>query len=89
LFDSLVEPIILYGSEVWGFENIQIMEKINLKFCKRILNHIYAKLYDLACSTSLFLASTNEPLYLKVIPRYVKESITSSFSPFNVKSGKT
>jgi len=24
---KLVEPIILYGSEVWGFENIQIMEK--------------------------------------------------------------
>jgi hypothetical protein len=24
-----------------------------------------------ACATSLFLASTNEPLYLKVIPRYV------------------
>ena len=22
LFDSLVEPIFLYGSEVWGFENI-------------------------------------------------------------------
>ena len=38
LFDSLVEPIILYGSEVWGFENIQIMEKIHLTFCKRILN---------------------------------------------------
>ena len=38
LFDSLVESIILYGSEVWGFENIQIMEKIHLKFCKRILN---------------------------------------------------
>ena len=38
LFDSLVEPIILYGSEVWGFENIQIMEKIHLKFCKRILD---------------------------------------------------
>jgi hypothetical protein len=33
-----VEPIILYGSEVWGFENIQIMEKIHLTFCKRILN---------------------------------------------------
>ena len=37
-FDSLVEPIILYGSEVWGFENIQIMERIHLKFCKRISN---------------------------------------------------
>jgi hypothetical protein len=34
LFDSLVEPIILYGSEIWGFENIQIMDKIHLKFVR-------------------------------------------------------
>jgi hypothetical protein len=38
LLDSLVEPIILYGSEVCGFENIQIIEKIHLKVCKIILN---------------------------------------------------
>ena len=36
LLDSLVEPII--HSEVWGFENIQIIEKIHLKVCKIILN---------------------------------------------------
>jgi uncharacterized membrane protein len=41
LFVSLVESIILYGSEVWGFENIQIMEKIHLKFCKRIFFFFY------------------------------------------------
>ncbi len=38
LFDSLVEPILLYGSEVWGFENLEIIEKVHLQFCKRILN---------------------------------------------------
>lgn len=27
LFDSLVEPILLYGSEIWGFENLQLIEK--------------------------------------------------------------
>ncbi|XP_021350729.1 uncharacterized protein LOC110448677 [Mizuhopecten yessoensis] len=37
LFDSLVEPILLYGSDVWGFENLKIIEQIHLKFCKRIL----------------------------------------------------
>ena len=38
MLDSLVEPIILYGSEVCGFENIQIIKKIHLNVCKIILN---------------------------------------------------
>jgi hypothetical protein len=37
LFDSLVEPI-LYGSEVWGYENLEILERVHMQFCKRILN---------------------------------------------------
>jgi hypothetical protein len=36
-FDSLVEPILLYGSEVWGFENTCSLEKNHLQFCKKIL----------------------------------------------------
>jgi hypothetical protein len=37
LFDCLVEPILLYGSEVWGFENTCSLEKNHLQFCKKIL----------------------------------------------------
>ena len=37
LFDSLVEPILLYGSEVWGFENTCSREKHHLQFCEKIL----------------------------------------------------
>ena len=37
LFDSLVTPIILYCSEIWGFECISNIEKIHLQFCKRVL----------------------------------------------------
>ena len=37
LFESLVEPILLYGSEVWGFENTCSLEKMHLQFCKKIL----------------------------------------------------
>lgn len=33
----MTEPILLYGSEVWGFENFKIFEQMQLKFCKRIL----------------------------------------------------
>ena len=37
LFDAMVEPILLYGSEIWGYENTKIVEQIHLNFCKRIL----------------------------------------------------
>ena len=37
LFDSLISPILTYSSEVWGFENSKIVEKIHLQFCKKIL----------------------------------------------------
>ena len=38
LFDSLITPILVYSSEVWGFENKQGIEKMHLQYCKRILN---------------------------------------------------
>jgi hypothetical protein len=37
LFDAMVEPILLYGSEIWDYENIKIIEQVHLQFCKRIL----------------------------------------------------
>ena len=32
LFDSLVSPILLYASEVWGFENKESIEKVHLQW---------------------------------------------------------
>ena len=37
LFDKIVVPILLYGCEVWGFTNIQVIERLHLKFCKMLL----------------------------------------------------
>ena len=36
LFDSSEEPILLYGCEVWGYENLDILEKVHTKFGKFI-----------------------------------------------------
>jgi hypothetical protein len=34
----MVKPILLYGSEIWGFsKNIQYLEKVQLRFCKLLL----------------------------------------------------
>lgn len=46
LFDSLVKPVLLYGSEIWGPELLSYksefdtsdIEQTHLKFCKQILN---------------------------------------------------
>ena len=37
LFDKLVAPILLYGSEIWGFGSNAVAEREHLKFCKYIL----------------------------------------------------
>ena len=29
MFDKAVVPILLYGSEVWGFENLDLLEKLH------------------------------------------------------------
>jgi hypothetical protein len=37
LFDTMVMPILLYGSEIWGYCNIEIIERVHLRFCKILL----------------------------------------------------
>ena len=36
-FDSVIEPILLYGCDVWGFEDVKDIERVHLKFCKIML----------------------------------------------------
>ena len=38
LFEKMIKPILLYGSEVWGFGNFDTLERVQLKFYKYILN---------------------------------------------------
>ena len=33
----MVKPIILYACEVWGYGNNEILERVQLKFCKLLL----------------------------------------------------
>ena len=37
LFNKLVKPILLYGCEIWGFGNVDVIERVQLKFIKYIL----------------------------------------------------
>jgi hypothetical protein len=38
LIKSLIESILLFSSEVWGFENIDLLERVHLKFLKNVLS---------------------------------------------------
>ena len=37
LFDTLVKPILLYGSKIWAHEGTEILDKLQFRFCKYIL----------------------------------------------------
>lgn len=37
LFDSMINPILNYGSEVWGFHKGPDIERVHIKFLKRLL----------------------------------------------------
>ena len=37
LFDSLILPILLYGCELWGYENIEQIEVFHRNFLRRML----------------------------------------------------
>ena len=36
-FDSLVQPILIYGCEIWGFHKAGDIERVHVKFLKQIL----------------------------------------------------
>ena len=37
LFDKIVKPILIYGSEVWGFGNNSVIKRVHMKFFKLLL----------------------------------------------------
>ena len=44
LFAKIVRPILLYGCEIWGYTNVEMIERVHLKFCKLCCNP-YCKNY--------------------------------------------
>ena len=37
LFDKMVLPILLHGSDIWGHSDCEAVERVHLKFCKPLL----------------------------------------------------
>ena len=38
LFDKIISPILLYGSDIWGTRYARSIEYVHRKFCKYVLN---------------------------------------------------
>ena len=34
----MIAPILLFGSEIWGYENCDLIESFYFKYCKRLLH---------------------------------------------------
>ena len=37
LFDKAIVPIMMYGSEIWGYMQYKALEDVHIQFCKRVL----------------------------------------------------
>lgn len=38
LFNKTIKPVLLYGAELWGYGNCDILERVHLKFLKYLFN---------------------------------------------------
>ena len=66
LFDKLVSPIMLYASEVWGFEKAERLEKLHLRFLKYIL-----KVKTSTCSNMVYGELGRYPIFIQAKSRLI------------------
>ena len=38
IYSKTIKPVLLYGCEIWGFGDLRVLEQVQLKFFKFILN---------------------------------------------------
>ncbi|XP_052807677.1 uncharacterized protein LOC128236681 isoform X2 [Mya arenaria] len=67
LFDAFVAPFLNYASEIWGYTKSKEIERINLKFCKRLLN-----VRKNTCTASVYGELGRYPLYVHRFVRIIQ-----------------
>ena len=67
LFDAFVTPILNYSCEVWGYTKSKELERIHLKFCKRLL-----RVKSNSCSAAVYGELGRYPLYIHRYIRIIK-----------------
>jgi hypothetical protein len=66
LFDKVILPVMIYGCEIWGYEDLQIIETLHLKFLKHIL-----RLKSSTPSYMVYGEHGRFPLYVYVYTRMI------------------
>ena len=64
IFERLVAPILMYGSEVWGFHTADAVERVHTKYCKKILH--------LKCATCISFRYVELGRYPLKLERYFR-----------------
>ena len=59
LFDAFIGSILSYVSEMWGFSKSKEIERIHLKFCKRIL-----KVKSTTSNAGIYIKLGGYPLFI-------------------------
>jgi len=67
LFDAFVGSILNYASEVWGYTKSKELERIHLKFCKRLL-----KVKLNTCNACVYGELGRYPMYIHRYVRVIK-----------------
>ncbi len=67
IFDVKVSPILLYGSEIWGLDNYESIEKVHLYACKK-----YLGVKSSTCSTIVYGECGRFPLYIYSTIKVIK-----------------
>ncbi len=65
-FDVMIAPILLYGCEIWGYENIETIEKLHLKFLK-----ISTGLRNSTANFFIYGELGREPMNIKIAKRTI------------------
>ena len=76
LFDSMVVPIILYGSEIWGVYNCKDVDKLHIRFCKSILG-----VKQQTPNYAVFGELGRVPLSVKAVERSIKFWLKIMYNP--------
>ena len=66
LFDTLVKPIVLYGAEVSGCENCDIVNKLKVRFCKYVHNYVHKYVHKSTCYIMIYGELGETPLHIDI-----------------------
>lgn len=71
LFDCMIKPILCYGAEIWGFQYVDRIEKVQISFCKQ-----YCGLPQQTANVFVYGECGRLPLCITYMPRCIKYWLT-------------